>query len=67
MATGPLLALGWELAQLVGVVPGTFDPADIVAYALALQTALLIHRAGASARNPSDVVVGGPVGEELGR
>ncbi len=30
IACAPLVAAGWELGQLAGVVPGTFDAADLV-------------------------------------
>jgi len=42
---GTVLAMGGELGQLVGLVPGVFDPRDLVAYLLAAGLALLITHA----------------------
>ncbi|HSU14625.1 hypothetical protein [Longimicrobium sp.] len=41
IALGPALSLGSELAQLAGIVPGTFDPADFWLGALA--SAIPLH------------------------
>lgn len=35
MAAGPGLGLGSELGQLVGLMPGTFDPLDLIACGVA--------------------------------
>lgn len=44
IAAGPVLAIGWELAQLLRLVPGTFDPADLVSCAIATGASIAAHR-----------------------
>ena len=44
LAAGPLLGVGWEMAQLIGMAPGTFDPADLFWYAVATGAAMGLHR-----------------------
>ena len=39
---GPVLAIGGELGQIIGFVPGTFDLLDMLAYGLATVGALAI-------------------------
>ena len=43
---GPVLAIGGELGQLgfIGLVPGTFDPADMIFYVIAGVAALWLAR-----------------------
>jgi hypothetical protein len=43
LAVPPALAIGWELGQLVALLPGTFDPIDLLAYLLAGALAFLAH------------------------
>jgi hypothetical protein len=50
MAAAPVLALGWELAQLARIVPGTFDLADMLAYALGYLGACATFRGAWRAR-----------------
>jgi hypothetical protein len=44
IAAGPLLGVGWEMAQLIGVAPGTFDGADLFCYVVATGAAMSLHR-----------------------
>jgi hypothetical protein len=58
MTVPALLGPGAELAQALGALPGTFDPLDLVACALAV---VLGGRAGAGAkRSPSLIAVAPP-------
>ena len=41
---GSVLAVGGEVGQAVGLVPGTFDPIDVVAYLSAAGLALVLVR-----------------------
>ena len=45
IGSGSILAIGGEIGQWFGFVPGTFDPTDMVAYALAGVTAYLLANA----------------------
>jgi len=42
---GSVLAIGGELGQAIGFVPGTFDPLDILAYTVAAITGVLVSKA----------------------
>lgn len=44
LSAGPLIGIGSELGQLVGMVPGTFEFADITLYAIGTCAALLLLR-----------------------
>lgn len=46
-SVGPVLGLGGEVGQLVGLVPGTFDPSDIIATVGMWGMALLLVRQAA--------------------
>ena len=43
ISVGAVLAIGGELGQAAGLVPGTFDPADVIACALAATLAVLLR------------------------
>ena len=45
----PAMAIGGELGQIVGLVPGTFDVLDLLAYAIATVGALWVAQRAASA------------------
>jgi hypothetical protein len=57
LAAGALLAAGWELAQGLHLVPGTFDVADLAASALAYLAALVTFPSAPSKENPSCVPI----------
>jgi hypothetical protein len=42
ISLGPALAMGGELGQALGVVPGTYDPADLVFYGVSAMLAFLL-------------------------
>ena len=44
IAAGPLLGVGWEMAQRAGIAPGTFDGVDLLWYAVATAAASCLHR-----------------------
>ncbi|MDG1478955.1 MAG: hypothetical protein P8R54_05155 [Myxococcota bacterium] len=44
IGAAPIMAIGGELGQIVGLVPGTFDVLDLLAYAAATLGALAIAR-----------------------
>jgi hypothetical protein len=44
IAAGALVAVGYEVAQLVALVPGTFDVIDLVASAMAYALAVVVNR-----------------------
>ncbi|MFT5686355.1 MAG: hypothetical protein ACI8RZ_007311 [Myxococcota bacterium] len=49
IGAAPAMAIGGELGQIVGLVPGTFDVLDILAYIAATLGALMIARWSANA------------------
>jgi hypothetical protein len=48
LCVGVVLGVGGELGQLVGLVPGVFDPADVLLCALAWGAAIHLNPAGAT-------------------
>jgi hypothetical protein len=43
ISAGPAMAIGWEMAQLVKLAPGTFDALDLVWCAVAAGAAIAAH------------------------